>query len=201
MTTFKESAMDVSMDPFTRQMEACRLQWNQRSLEFILRSARILRAAREAARSDRRWVRWLREEARMGRVTAHRHLCTARYVQENVSLKKHFESLGLTKLYALSRMKPIAVRRFLADERIRTMTDLQFLHFARAYIPKARRRPTIPNLLRCILFGLDRAGRGILRWKGVRAAIPMEHRSLIQLKLREMAAALGHLRVLKGKAL
>ena len=78
---------------FTRQLEECRHRWNRRSLEYVLESARILGAARKAAKSQRRWVRWLREGPRMGRATALKHERVASLWGRNVSLRKHLESL------------------------------------------------------------------------------------------------------------
>jgi len=193
--------MVASLDVFTRRLEACRRQWNRGSLDYVLESAKILQEAKTAADNERRWLRWVTEAAHMSRMTATRHLGVAHFLSRNVTLKRHCATISISKVYALSRTKPIVAHRMLSDERVRRMTDVEFAGLIRPYLPKTKRRPTVPNLLRSILSGLEKASRGIARWKGARTAIPPEHRSRIQLRLREMDATVGHLRALRRRAL
>lgn len=193
--------MSGTLDAFTRKLEECRRRWNRHSLEFVLESAKVLRAAREAAQDGKRWMKWLRWDAHMNRGTAFRHLRVAEFLESDVALKQHCATLSISKVYALSRTRPIVAHRLLADDRVRSMTDVEFARFIRHYLPRAKRRPTAPNLLRAIMSGLEKAGRGIARWKGTRHAIPGEYRARIEARLRELLAAASHLRRTRRKAL
>jgi hypothetical protein len=193
--------MSRSLGVFTKQLVECRRRWNHRSLDYVLESARILGEAREAAKSERRWVRWLREGPRMSRATALKHERVANLWGRNVSLRKHFETLSISKIYALSRAKPVVVHRLAADARVHDMPDAEFSLFIRQYLPRAHRKAAVPNLYACIMAGLDRVGQGIARWKSSRQAIPRDFRIQIQFRIRGLMAQAGHLRTSRRRAL
>ncbi len=193
--------MSGSLDAFTRQLEECRRRWNRHSLEYVLQSARILHAAKESSRNGRCWLRWLRQAAHINQSTACRHMRVADFLKRNYALKHTFATLSLSKVYALSRTTPIVARRLAHDERVRAMRDSEFASFIQNYLPKSRRRPTAPNLFRSIMSGLEKAHRGIARWKRARRAIPSGYRGGIQSRLMELLAAASHLRQSGRRAL
>jgi len=186
---------------FTKRLEECRRRWNHRSLQYVLESARILGEARRAAKSERRWVRWLSEGPKLSRATALKHERVANLWGRNVSLRKHLETLSIMKIYALSRAKPLVVQRLAADPRIQRMSDVEFGIFVRQYLPRTRRKPTAPNLYRRVMAGLNRVGQGIARWRDSRQAIPRDVRIQIQFRIRSLLAEAGHLRTVRRRAL
>ncbi len=194
--------MSANLEAFTRRLEECRRRWNHRSLEYVLQSARILAAARTAAKDERRWVRWLREGPRMNRSTAMRHLRVSRFMgHHNVALTQHFEKLSIAKIYSLSRTKPIVARRLAHDERIQSMSDVEFARHVRGYLPPSKRKPTTPNLFRSIMSGLEKVSRGIARWQRSRHMIPPGYRVRIRSRLRELLAAAAHVGKIHRRAL
>jgi len=193
--------MSGSLNAFTRQLQECRRRWNRHSLEHVLQSARILRAAKESSGNEGRWLRWLKREAHINQSTAFRHMRVADFLKRNYALKHNFATLSLAKIYALSRTKPIVARRLAHDDKVRAMRDTEFARFIQHYLPKRWRRPTIPNLFRSIMSALEKADRGIARWKSDRRAIPTEYRGGIQTRLKELLAAASHLRGSVRKAL
>lgn len=193
--------MDVRLEMCTKQLEQCRHRWNSHSLDFVLESAAILARAQVAAQNKRRWVRWLRSAAHMHPGTAYRHLRVARFLKGSFALKRKCATLSLSKVYALSRTKPLVAQRLCEDEKVRSMTDANFAKFIRQYLPPSVLPPTKPNLFRSVMAGLTKARRGIERWKNTRIAMPMEFRSRILLRLREVTATLSHLRTYRKRAL
>jgi hypothetical protein len=166
-----------SLEAYTRQLEDCRRRWNRRSLDYVLESARILQAARRSAGTKRRWLRWLRTQVRMNPSTASRHLRVARFVGENFALKQSFASLSLSKVYALSTIEREAALRLVRDANVRRMTDMTFARYVRPFLPRRRRRATVPNLLRAVGAALTKAERAFDQWPRAKRAIPPDSRS------------------------
>lgn len=193
--------MSGSLNAFTRRLEECRRRWNRHSLEYVLESGRILHAARDLSRNQGRWLRWLRSEAHINQSTAFRHMRVADFLKRDYALKHTFATLSLAKVYSLTRTKPVVARRLAHDDRVRAMTDAEFAQFFQHYLPTSNRTPTATNLFRSIMSGLEKADRGIARWKRARRAIPTEYRGGIQSRLRELLAAASHLRGSGRKAL
>jgi hypothetical protein len=125
----------------------------------------------------------------MSRATALKHLKVADFWNRNVSLRKHFAGLSLSKIYALARTKQIVARRLTTDETVRSMTDARFAKFIRVYLPKNHQPPSASNLFRSIMAGLQRAGCGISRWKGSGCAISGEYLRRIETRLKFLLAA------------
>jgi hypothetical protein len=186
---------------FTRQLQECRRRWNRHSLDYVMGSGRILKRARAFCRDKRTWVRWLREDAHLHTATAYRHIRVDDFLSQSFALKRNFASLSLAKVYALSRTRPMVARRLVHDERVRSMTDVEFARHIRPYLPVSKRGPTTPNLFRSIMAGLERVKVAIERWKGSGRAIPGEFRMKIQLRLRELLVAATHLMKTRREAL
>ena len=193
--------MSQNLGVFTKRLEECRRRWHHGSLEYVLESARILGEARNAAKTERRWTRWLREGPRMSRATALKHERVANLWDRSVSLRKHLGTLSITKIYGLSRTKSLVAQRLAADPRVQRMSDVEFGLFVRQYLPRPRRKPTAPNLYRRVMAGLDRVGQGIARWRNTRQAIPRDIRLQIQFRIRSLLAEAGHLRTVRRQAL
>ena len=186
--------MAEEMERYTRQMDDCRKRWKRQSLEFVLESARILQEARQAAESNGCWSHWLREKVHMNRVTAYRHMKVASFIGANVALKQHLTTLGLTKIYAITRLKPELVSGLVSDPVVREMSDARFAAFIRPHIPVRRRRPSPPNLLRSILATLARAEKTVIRWQKSPDRIPGPHRARILARIQEL------LQIIRGTA-
>ena len=193
--------MNTTLAPFTRQLEECRRRWNQHSLDYVVESGRILQRARASCMDERTWVRWLSGDAHMHTATAYRHMRVNEFLSQSFALKRNFATLSLAKVYALSRTRPLVARRLSQDDRVRSMTDVEFSRYIRHYLPKSKRKPTVPNLFRSIMAGLEKVDQGISRWKGSHRAIPLEYRVRIRSRLRGLLAMADPLKRIRRKAL
>ena len=81
------------------------------------------------------------------------------------------------------------------------MSDVQFATFIRPYLPDRRRKPSVPNLFRSIMAGLDRVQQAIGRWRGSRSPIPWEFRLRIQTRMKDLASEAGQLRSMRRRSL
>ena len=152
--------MDDKLDRLAAELADCREKENMRTLKYVLESARILRAARKAAR--RGFGLWLREKGHMDRATACRHLRVADFIRQNVALTTHLESLSIAKVYALTTLKPKRARAILVGKEtfslpLNEMSDLQFRAEFRKRFPSTRKTPTWWQAFRRARADLSRA--------------------------------------------
>src|ERR1051325_8261826 len=84
--TIWRSAMNLTR--FTRRLEECRKRWHRRTVQYVVEVARIVRAARKAAKDERRWGAWIRNETHMNRTTVYRYLRVAKFLKANVDLNQ-----------------------------------------------------------------------------------------------------------------
>ena len=176
----------MNMTPFTRRLEACRRRWNKRSLRYVLAIARIIRAARRAAKSERRWCRWIREETRMSRITVHRYLRVAEFIKSNVPLVKQIESLSIVKVYALSRLRTGLARSLIRNGKAERMAEVELRKMLSERHPRAFSRPTLPNLTKSLDAAVNYLDRTINRWRLSHLRMP----DLMQSKLRSKLQSL-----------
>src|SRR5687768_6769138 len=94
----------MNLTRFTRRLEECRRRWHRRTVQYVVEVARIVRAARRAAKDERRWGEWIRNETHMNRSTVYRYLEVAKFLKANVASKQQLVSLSIAKIYALSRL-------------------------------------------------------------------------------------------------
>jgi hypothetical protein len=119
------------------------MRGNKLTLECVLESARILKAAKKLAK--RSFGRWLTEQAHMDRSTASRHLRVAEFVGRNVASTQQISSLSMAKIYAISTLSSEMAARVL-DGRVEfsapldQISDVQFRReFRKLFSPKTRR--------------------------------------------------------------
>src|SRR5918912_819718 len=117
----------MNMTRFTRRLEECRRRWHHNTVRYVVAVARIIRAARRAAKSERRWGEWIRKETHMNRATVYRYLRVAEFLKSNVASKQHLVSLSIAKIYALSRVKPTLARQLIRSGKPERMSDVSFL--------------------------------------------------------------------------
>jgi len=184
----------ATLDQYTRQLQLCRQRWNGHTMEFVLRSAKILQAARNAAKDEERWVQWLRQEAGMHVSTAYKHLRVASAVGRDFALRRNFATLSIAKVYALTRLKRAETLKLAKDPNVRIMSDRTFAEYILPFVPKRRRPPTIPNLRRSVLAGLEKALSGVMRWHRSKHRIPSEDRARIMSDIHRLLEAVATLR-------
>lgn len=122
-----------------RELKACQAASRRLTLEYVLQSGRILAEARGIA--GRKFCRWVRENGRMSRITAFRHIRVAQFLGQNVSLMKHLRPLGLVKIYSLTTLPPETAARCLSGELrfTKPLTELNDVEFTREF--RARFEP------------------------------------------------------------
>jgi hypothetical protein len=174
----------MNLAPFTRRLEECRKRWHRRTVQYVLEVVRIVKGARKAARDERRWGEWIRNETHMNRTTVYRYLQVAKFLKANVDSKHQLVSLSIAKIYALSRMEQGQVRALLRSGKPERMSDVSFLRMTSRF-----RKDTSPRFIRSNLFkSLDSAfGRleeSMKRWQHSELPMPshfqMKYRSKIQ---------------------
>jgi hypothetical protein len=191
----------MELSSYTRRLEECRKRWNSRSLQFVLAAARIIRGARRAAKDERRWGQWIREETRMSRMTVHRYLCASEFVRANVTLKRQLAPLGILKIYALSRLRPIQARRLIRSGDAERLGEIEFIKLAARLRPRAFARPSLPNILRSTRAAITRLERSMARWESSDLEMPVAVRLEIQSKLTRMNRALERIRKHRAAAI
>lgn len=184
----------MELSSFTRRLEACRKRWNSRSLQFVLAIARIIRGARRAAVDERRWGQWVRHETRMSRTTVHRYLRVAEYVRANVSLKRQLATLGIFKVYALSRLSPNHALQLIKSGEAARLSEVAFLRLISRLRPKSMTRPTLPNITRALRAALVHLDRSVRRWESAELSMPPAIRLEIESKLKSMTKVLERIR-------
>jgi hypothetical protein len=184
----------MNLAPFTRRLEECRKRWNCRSLQYVLTAARIIRAARKAAKDERRWGLWIRKETHMNRSTIYRYLRVAEFLKANVFSKQHLASLSLAKIYALSRLKPDHARHMIQSGKARRMTDVSFLRLASRLHPKPPTRPILPNLFHALDAALVRLDRSLKMWLHSDLSMPLSLQMKLQTKLGALNKALHRIK-------
>ncbi|MBI3857272.1 MAG: hypothetical protein HY293_16420 [Planctomycetes bacterium] len=174
----------MNLSSYTRRLEACRKRWNRRTVRYVLAVARIIRAARRAAKDERRWGEWIRNETRMNRSTVYRYLRVAEFLKANVDPGQQLASLSIVKLYELSRLKRDQARRLLKNGSAKSMTDISFLRLVHDIQPRAKHRAIRPNLVRTVDSALIRLERSMNRWQQSGLSMPLSW----QMKLPVQAA-------------
>jgi hypothetical protein len=191
----------MNLTSYTRRLEECRRRWNCRSLQYVLGVARIVRAARRAAKDKRRWCRWIREETRMSRITVHRYLRVAEFLGANVSLKKQMATLGIFKIYALSRLNDRQARSLIRSGKAERMSDAAFQRIGSPLRPRPLYRPTLPNLKRSLEAAVFRLERSLGHWQTFDLRMPPALQSRLQAKLQAMSKALDRIRMTSAAAM
>jgi hypothetical protein len=120
----------------------CRTRGNKITFACLVESGEILSEAK--AKAGRLWSRWLREEARMGRETARRHMLVAEFARKNGSLTSKLASLSIAKIYTLLRLDSAMAEEFLSGQRrlsapLEELTDVQFREEMKAFLPGPKR--------------------------------------------------------------
>ena len=184
----------MNLSKFTRRLEECRKRWHRRTVQYVLEVVRIVRAARKAAKDERRWGKWIRNETHMNRITVYRYLAVAKFLRTNVYLKQQLVSLSIAKLYALSRLTSEQVTHLLRSGKAVRLNDVAFLQLVRRLAPKAVVRETLPNLSKSLNAALDRLDRSLRRWHLSALMMPAAMQSKTQARLDAMSRTLERLR-------
>lgn len=171
---------------YTRKLAECRKRWNRGSLRYVLAAASILRRARVAARTKRRWGRWIDEETSMSKTTVYRYLKVALLIKANVSLMTLFEKLGLNKIFTLLPLRQKDVARILANRKLVRLSDIQFKTFVRRFKPGKAPKVSTPNLVRALDASLRRLDEAVLRWRTSHLTIPPEIRAQLVVRLKQL---------------
>ena len=183
----------MRLTAYTRRLEECRKRWNRRTVQFVLEVALILRAARKAAKDERRWGQWIREEIHMNRSTVHRYLRVAMFLKTNVDLNQQLVSLSISKLYALSRLKKEQARTLVRNGKAGQLNDLAFLKLTRHLQPHPVTRETLPNLVKSLEASLVRLDRSMRRWHHSAQPMPVSIALRLKAKLRSLERALDRM--------
>src|SRR5262245_35734879 len=154
----------MNLTRFTRRLEECRKRWHHNTTRYVVGVARIVRAARRAAKNERRWCEWIRNEIHMNRSTVHRYLRVAEFLKSNVDLNQHLVSLSISKIYALSGLKPDHATELIKSGKADELSDVEFLRIARRLKPRHETIPTLPNLSKSTDAALHRLERSIRKW-------------------------------------
>jgi hypothetical protein len=186
----------MNLSRFTRRLEECRKRWHYRTVRYVVEVALIVRAARKAAKDERRWGEWIRHETHMNRTTVYRYLRVAKFLKANVDLNQQLVSLSISKIYALARMKPEQAADFIKSGKAEQMSDIAFLRLTRRLKPKNLLRVTLPNLSKSLEASFVRLERCIGRWQHSALAMP----ATIQMRLQSRLHALSRTLERIGKA-
>jgi hypothetical protein len=178
----------MNLTSFTRRLEECRRKWHRRTVQYVLEVVRIVRGARKAARDERRWGQWIRNETHMNRTTVYRYLEVAKFLKANVDSKHQLVSLSIAKIYALSRMDAAQVRSLLKSGKLERMSDISFLRMARRFRKATTPRFTRPNLFKSLDSAFMRVEESMRRWQHSEVPMPpqlqLKYRSKIQILTR-----------------
>jgi hypothetical protein len=183
----------MKLTAYTRRLEECRKRWNRRTVQFVLEAALILRAARKAAKDERRWGQWIREEIRMNRTTVYRYLRVAKFLKENVDLGQHLVPLSIVKIYALARLKKEDAVALVRSGKAAALSDVAFLRLTRRLQPQPVIRATLPNLMKSLEASLVRLDRTIRRWHHSEQPMPVSVALRLKARLRSMERALDRM--------
>ncbi|MCI0657050.1 MAG: hypothetical protein L0170_08260 [Acidobacteria bacterium] len=176
----------MKLTAYTRRLEECRKRWHCRTVQYVLEAALILRAARKAAKDERRWGRWIREEIHMNRSTVHRYLHVAKFLKSNVALKQQLVSMSIAKIYALSRLKKLQATALIRNGKAESLSDLSFLKLTHRLQPKPVTRAIRPNLMKSLEASLLRLDQSIRRWHHSELEMPASFRARLRSKLHAM---------------
>jgi hypothetical protein len=188
----------MNLNRFTRRLEECRKRWNHDTVRYVVGVARIVRAARRAAKDERRWGEWIRKETHMNRSTVYRYMRVAEFLKANVSLKQQLASLSIAKLYALSRLKPEQAMELVRSGKAAGMNDVSFMELASRLQPSPVARAILPNLFRSLDAALSRLDWAMKRWQQSQLVMPAPLQSKLQTRLHAMSRVIDRLR--KGSA-
>jgi len=180
----------MNLSRFTRRLEECRKRWHRRTVQYVVEVARIVRAARKAAKDERRWGEWIRKETHMNRTTVYRYLRVAKFLKANVDLNQQLVSLSISKIYALSGLKPAEVGEFIRSGEAERLSDVAFLKLTRRLKPRIATRATLPNLSKSTEASLHHLERSIRRWQNSALTMPMALQIRLQSKLHAISRAL-----------
>jgi hypothetical protein len=184
----------MNLSSFTRRLEECRKRWHHNTVRYVVAVARIVRAARRAAKDERRWGEWIRNETHMNRTTVYRYLRVAEFLKANVSLKQHLASLSIAKLYALSRLKHDQAIRLIRSGRAASMNDVAFLRLASRLHPTPMTRSIRPNLVRSLESAMGRLELVVRRWEHSHVTLPVALQSKLQARLQAINRAVDRRR-------
>src|SRR5262245_29530717 len=184
----------MNLSKFTRRLEECRKRWHHNTIRYVVGVARIVRAARRAARDERRWCEWIRHEIHMNRTTVYRYLRVAEFLKSNVDLNQHLVSLSISKIYALSRLTPRHATNLIKNGKAARLNDVAFLQLARRLQPKIVVRATLPNLSKSTNAALDRLESSIRRWLHSALTMPVTLQMRLQARLHAMSRTLDRIR-------
>jgi hypothetical protein len=162
----------------------------------VVEVARIVRAARKAAKDERRWGEWIRKETHMNRTTVYRYLRVAKFLKANVDLNQQLVSLSISKIYALSGLKPVEVGDLIKSGKAERLSDVAFLKMTRRLRPRIATRATLPNLSKSTEASLQHLERSIKRWQNSALTMPMALQVRFQARLHAIGSALERI----GKA-
>jgi len=184
----------MNLKPFTRRLEECRKRWHRSTLRYVLAVARIVNAARKAAKDERRWGKWIRDEIHMNRSTVYRYLQVSEFLKANVALKQQLASMSIAKVYALSRLDSAQARALIKSGKAERMNDVSFLRLTVRLQPRPITRATRPNLLRSLNAALTHLEVSIKRWEHSELAMPVALQMKLQSRLHAMSRILDRIR-------
>ena len=184
----------MNLRRFTQRLEECRKRWHHNTVRYVVGVARIVRAARRAAKDERRWCEWIRNEIHMNRTTVYRYLRVAEFLKSNVDLGQHLASLSIVKLYALSRLHQPQARRLARSVSAHSMSDVAFLSKIQGCPRKVETRATLPNLSKSTIAALARLESSFRRWHQSALTMPLSVRIRLQSRLQAMSRALERMR-------
>jgi hypothetical protein len=184
----------MNLNRFTRRLDECRKRWHRRTLQYVLEVARIVRAARIAAKNERRWGEWIRHEIHMNRTTVYRYLRVAKFLRANVDSKHQLVSLSIAKIYALSRLKVDRARALIKERKPERMSDLSFLKFARRLQPHSMPRIILPNLFKSLSSAFVRLEHSMRRWQHSEINMPVGVQLKFQSKIQAISRILDRIR-------
>jgi hypothetical protein len=180
----------MKLTAYTRRLEECRKRWNHRTVQYVLQAALILRAARKAAKDERRWGQWIRDEIHMNRSTVYRYLRVAKFLRENDDLGQHLAPLSIVKIYALARLKRSDVVALVKNGKAESLSDVSFLKLARRLQPQPKIRLTRPNILKSIEASLARLDRSVKQWQQSRVVLPAALQLRVRARIRAVESAM-----------
>ena len=180
----------MNLRRFTRRLEECRRRWHHNTVRYVVGVARIVRAARRAAKDERRWCEWIRNEIHMNRTTVYRYLRVAEFLRANVDSKQHLVSLSIAKIYALSRLHRNDALDLIHRGKAENLSDVAFLRLVRGMKPRLAIRATLPNLSKATFAALDRLESNFKRWQQSALTMPLPVQVRLQAKLQAMSRAL-----------
>jgi hypothetical protein len=132
----------------------------------------------------------------MNRTTVYRYLRVAKFLKANVDLNQQLVSLSISKIYALSALKPIEVGELIKSGKAERLSDVAFLKLTRRLKPRMATRATLPNLSKSTEASLQHLERSIRRWQNSSLTMPMALRARLRSRLHAIGSALERI----GKA-